>query len=1527
MIHKSLPLIIVFLVIKFVGFSQQFKEFTQEPEAFIDEMLNLFERDETNYKKGKDLLVLFEEPWLNGGFSIEKQNKIYEISNMLLKKRARNFPHFYDYLKTVLAFYNNPVDSLNYFEWEKGIQFLAQNNKMTLRDVSNFINKTYYLVIKKAVYYSNTIQWYSTTNNYNIKLDGDTLKFIFPNLDLIGKLRSDSILIHETSGVYYPLLNLWKGNSARIYWEKAGLDKNMVWAEIGNYSFLMNKAFYSIDNIKFYNKFYFDYPLLGTLTDKIVEVNSPETLSYPRFNSKKSNFIIDGIFQDINYQGGVSMQGSKLVGSGTQEHPATIMLYRDVELVEGEDTILEKQLFMKTSSLYYAFSQDEVVSRNCKISIIIDTDSIYHPGLQFRYFDINREINLIRDNDPENMSRSPYYNTYHKIEMDFELLKWAMSDEKVDFTMLRGSSINIANFESQDFFNAARFYEVQGLEQVHPYNSLRRYYRKYDTKVFHEEDLAKFMRYPIAPVRRMLIDFTYRGIVDYDTETGFCTIKPKLFKYLDAIAGRRDYDLIRFESRTSAPLNNAILNLRNMDLAIQGVPLVNVSDSQNVVFYPRNQEILLKKNRDFDFGGRVEAGYFNFYGDNFQFKYDSFKVALNEVDSLSIKVKTGVDNWGQRILTNVENVIEDVTGDVVIDDPLNKSGIKSYPRYPIFESKQDSYVYYDAKDIQRGKYVRDKFFFIIYPYEIDSLNNFSTKGMGYDGELHSADIFPVIKQPLVLQRDNSLGFHHKTPANGYNTYIDKGQYYSDISLSNRGLRGDGHLEYLTSKTYSKDFIFYPDSANSYTSSFNISKQISRVQYPEVIADSIYEHWMPYSDELFLKTVETSFTMYAEKAKHQGGLLYTPEDLTGYGTMAYNEGELSSKLIKYKADNFSADTADFLMNSVNPDMLAFTTENVNAKVDYISMKSSFKSNTGTSKVELPENLYHAYIEQFSWLMLQKTMKLSTPNKIQIYERGENRIVNADVEGNSPIGSLFVSIHKGQDSLNWVSAETDFDLKTNILSAHQVKYIDVADATVFPNEGEIVVEPKAYIRTLRNADLLANRESKYHRFHSATINILTRNKYHGSGSYNYEDEIGRSQAIQFDIIAVDSLTNTYARGTVKGLQDFSLSPAFGFRGKVSLKAENPLLYFDGHTKINHVCDAMQESWLKFETEIDPNNIYIPLDEQPKDINDNFLVSGAMLATDSIHVFPAFLSPRKRYSNMEVMTAKGYLTYRSKEKKYIIGEKYRINNNDTVGDILTLHKNYCQLYGEGNIDLTADLGQVKINSKGNGIYKIPEDQLRLDLLMTVDFFFPEKCMKFIADTLQTMTALWSVDLKSRTYTQGVRELLSYTEADQMFKEQNIFGTVKKLPEALNTSFVFANLNMLWDKKQTAWISKGDIGIANILGNQINRKIGGTIAITRKRSGNSLDLYIEISETHWYYFNYKRGLMQAYSSETAFNEMIAGVKGDDRKMKIQKGESSYVFFLSNKKKRDDFIKRIKGESVDEEEGEVDYEQYENFD
>lgn len=1514
---RKILLIIGFCMAAACSAFSQTKSFTPDPYKFIDELKVFFSKSEANYESGKLLLKEFEPYWHGGSFTEEQQQKIYELANQMVARRARNFPHIFNYINALLVFCQNDMTQQgNYKEWCDGLNTIVYDKSMKLSDIDKYVVSIIYMLRDKAIYVSGSMRWVSSNSRFEINKINDTVCYYFNSLDLKCIVRKDSIVIYNTKGIYNPISNRWKGGQATVYWDRNGIARDTSWAEIESYSILLNKSSYSIKNVIFYHLGYFGYPLEGTLTDKVMETNKSGKSSYPQFRSDEKTFDIEDIFTDINYYGGFTIMGDKVAGTGTSSDPAKVSIFRDVEYVnEQGDTLLKKQLFMKVESEYFGIKKDAITSANAKINIVIGTDSIYHPGLQFKYADTKREVSLIRDNSPENMSRSPYYDSYHNMEMNFGMLSWNMNEPNIYFTNILGSSISTATFESENYFSAERYYEDQGLEDIHPYLMLRNFARKNGGDEFWGEDFSRFIHMSMVVTKRLLIGLTYKGIVDYDTRTDLCRIKPKMYRYLDCIVEKIDYDLIRFESQTMSGATNAVLNLKNMDLAIQGVPKVNVSERQNVIFYPSNEEILVKKDMSFDFGGRIDAGLFTFHGSNFNFNYNDFMVELTKVDSLNIRVKTGLDEQGRQLMANVQSTIENITGKLRIDEPDNKSGRKNLQQYPIFASEKDSYVYYDDPDIQDGKYTRDTFYFQVYPYIIDSLNTFSTEGMGYEGELHSADIFPIIKQKLVLQEDFSLGFVEQTPNNGYPAYRGIGRFHNSIWLSNMGLRGNGELDYSDARMMSNDFVFFPDSTNGVTTALNIAEQ--KGVHTDVLGTRVYVHWEPYKDVLAMKDLGEPLRMYGGEMAFSGKLNYHSKSMDGSGFTDLYDARITSSWFDFKHTKYTSRNAKFELNSMLSDKLALATENVQVDVDMAAKLTTFKSNLGDGSIDFPENLYTAWVEQFSWKMLDKKLQFTSAGMTHAFANGKI-IKPSPVAKDVPKGSLFMSVHKGQDSLNWVSPVADFDLKTNVISAHRVNLVAVADAHIFPGDGEVTIQPAAKMKTLTGAKLIADTENQYHKFKDVAVDILSRKQYYGHGDYTYTESDGTVEYIKFDPIAVDSTGQSYGNGKIRFEEDFSLSPYFSYQGQVKMEARKPLLRYIGSTKMHHGC-AIGESWVKFDAEVDPKDVFIPLDDQPMSYGDEFLVSGGMMATDSVHIYPAFLTPRKLYSNVPVATATGFLHYNRKAQAYEISTKERMAQPDSLDNYLCIYKDGCTINSDGDINLVANLGRIKMVNKGTTVYKIDEDRYTLDMISTLDFFVPQAAMKRIADTIKAIQSLSPASIISDTYTRGVRSILGSAAAKKMFNEQRIFGTLNVIPPELNTTFMFSELRMVWNKKVNCWQSTGELGIANLCGVQLNKKVKGTLEVERKRSGDGLTLYLEITPDLWYFFTYKRGFMQILSSDKEFNDIVHSIKGGDRKAPAQRGEASYMFMMAENKKKNDFMKHLQGLEVEEDEQIVD--------
>ncbi len=153
------------------------------------------------------------------------------------------------------------------------------------------------------------------------------------------------------------------------------------------------------------------------------------------------------------------------------------------------------------------------------------------------------------------------------------------------------------------------------------------------------------------------------------------------------------------------------------------------------------------------------------------------RLALQNIDSLQLSIQTGeINQYGEPILTRIDNAIENMTGELLIDAPDNKSGLERYPQYPTFTSKENSFIYFDSPEIQNGVYDRNVFYFELEPFTIDSLDNFRPEAIAPNGTFTSAGILPPLEMQMTLREDNSLGFYMQTPEEGIDLYGNRASF-------------------------------------------------------------------------------------------------------------------------------------------------------------------------------------------------------------------------------------------------------------------------------------------------------------------------------------------------------------------------------------------------------------------------------------------------------------------------------------------------------------------------------------------------------------------------------------------------------------------------------------------------------------------------------------------------------------------------------------------------------------------------------
>lgn len=1472
-IGKTGILFFLFVFITGNGFAQNIKPLSADESKTVGEIKEIFKNvTKDNKDKAENVTKAFELYWISSSINASEKENFIGMANLMIGKKMKAFPALESYIYCYMAFTQTNPGEGDMKMWSKGLVYMMDKNSSKF---SNFLDDYADFFKTRMIYNANQVQWYVTSDTY--KIDFDTIpKIVFAKGDLIGKAHSDSVFLQNTEVTFYPSLAMAKTKGGRVTWERAGFDANKVYADIPKATVTLRKPNLEADSVLYTNTEFFKKPLKGHFVDKATLGATEDKATYPRFKSYDKRITLNNYFENIDFEGGVEMRGVKFLGSGDENLDAQLIFKRNGKkfLVIGtQEMVLKKGL---------------IASNMARATIFIDKDTISHPAINFRYDDSKKDVMLVRMN--EGLSQGPFYDTYHKMDMYFEALYWKTNESYFDFKMLPGPGVETsAVFESEDFFDQDRLKEIKGYNDVNPLYKVNKFFRERKENVAPLIDLVDYMKYAKEDVKSFVMQLAVLGFVEYNIDRELITAKPKMRNFIQAEGKKRDYDIIQLKSKVKNK-ENARLSLMNYDLQIHGVGVVQLSDSQIVNVFPYNGEITVKKNRDFEFTGKIEAGLFDFYAKKCEFNYDKFNLDMTVVDSVTFFVenKKGEQNReGEYPLVKVQSVIEDIKGVIEIDEPNNKSGTKSTPLYPIFTSTTPGYVYYNKPYIYDGVYKKNKFFFRVNPFKIEKLDDFATDSIEFNGYLVSAGIFEDITKPLKVRPDYSLGFVHQTPESGMIAYGGKGMFINKIDLSNKGLRGFGTINYLVSTGTTNDCLFFPDSSNAMLDTYTVREQEAGTQYPSVTGTNVYMHWEPYNDRMLVFSRETPLQILKE-TKLVGNVEITPKGALAAGQIDFDKAQLLSNRFELKHHEILSDTTAFRLKSYDFDDLALRTVNHRGHIDFAKRSGHFVSNGGSALVEFPINQYYTHSKEFEWMM----------DKDEISVVYEDPFKNTDIN-NTPAkalvdmvseGNYLVSTHPAQDSLTFSATKATYSLKEYVISAEGVRFIRVADAAVIPYDGKVKVYKKAEIETLHNSRILANVTTKYHEFYDATTNIGARNWYNAKGSYNYIDEDNKAQKLAFDTIFVDKKANTFAFGKVPKEAAFSLSPNFGFIGDVKLTAENEFLNFAGGVSLVQGCDTVQRTPLRFQADINPKEILIPANETSKDIA-NKKIANAIVAPPDGRIYCAFATSKEQINDPEVVSAYGFLTFNKELDSYVITSAEKIADTTLPGNIIMLNKKSCVASGTGQINMGTKLGAIDMFTYGKIQSYMTVDSTTIDLAASINFFFSEELLKMISDYIEGSSNLEGIDVvDNERYHEAINHILGNKEGEKAIAELKKELRFKKIPSKLINTFLISDVKFKWNAEQKSFVSYGDIGIALLGKNQVNRYVPGVVQIKKKRSSDELYMYFKVDETE-FFFQFKSNTMSIYCTDKAYMNKLTTMKGEDRRQKGEKGKPSFEY------------------------------------
>lgn len=1409
----------------------------------------------------KEQRTLFQDSLLPGmSYVLDESNGEgwEKLTNQLLRKRLVDPGEWEELLRLIIYVSENEeagsvASMVNHLE-----DFIRKNPSSRIRDYLHqlYLNERQHIFSDR-----NGFVWKAPYSYWRLTFEDGAPVYEVTEGDLIGLYKSDSTIVMGTELKYFPAEDRIAASGGTVFWTRVGLWEEEAYAELSRWNLDVSLGTFKADSAILHSVRYVTEPIPGVFEERLSS-RSGEGSIFPQFTSYRNDYVLENIFPEVHFKGGIGLRGNQYYGLAPGEESARL------KFTYNQDTILS------LSASRFALNDSLIASGRVEVVAYLGSDSIFHPYCELRFDPRIRQVRLNRYKT--GLGLAPFTDTYHNMTMNVDQLVWNQGTPTVSLRNLNLGSEQSAVFESGQYFRVRRMEQIAGLQQRHPLMELRDASYSFGYEDMPVDELIRALRMPREQGEAFLFQMAILGFAEFDVEDQRYSLNDKLFEYLQNWEGKRDYDVIQFVSRVPDG-DNAQISLLNYEMDIAGIGRIAVSDSQQVDLYPRGGRITVQEDMDFLFDGRINAGLFSYWGQSYAFSYDAFKINMPDIDSMRFKVREFNPPPGeQAALVNVQTVLQDLQGELLIDRADNKSSREYYPEYPIFRALNNSYVYYDDPSIHNGVYTRSNFYMALEPFTIDSLDNTTTDGIVFDATFHSADIFPVFAQPLVVMPDYSLGFNTDMPPTP--AYRGTGTYTGTLALSNQGLHATGSIDYLQSHTECPDILFFPQQAQGRASTFAVEESQSGKGYPNARGVDNPFDWHPYENYLTARTRNNPFDLYGEPpVVAVGSLTYGPQGLTGKGELRYYTAKHNSDEAGYTFYNrsFVSDLQDFRVKTrASDEQWAFQMLNATANVDFDDQQGLFDKIDPYSTIEFPSNQYAAFMDHADWDMQKATV---------------------DVKHNQEGQAYMVSTHPFQDSLDFTAAYARFRLEPSILEAFEVPEIDVADSRVLPDSGYVVIRRDAEMDPLDSAVIIANRFSQLHKFYDSKVRIRGKYRYTATGMYDYTDEEGTQWPLYFESIRPDTAGVTVGDASVREEDNFYLSAFFGYKGNVHLIADMEMMFYKGSILIQHDCKNLQTTWFDIATYIDPGDIVIELPENdPNQLRDNTF-NGIYISQDSLGGHSNFLSKYADRADIEVLSANGVLFYDREEQGYVITTIDKLTDYTVPDPYLVFHNLDCDLFGTGKLNLLKQTGAVTNVVAGAVTHDLNTDGVSIDGVWSMDAPLDKDMWEAVAALFADGSA--SSRSYDEAYTQGIYALLGSKDGTRFLEELATHEAEGKFPRELRNALVLSEVNLEYNTIYKTFMGNAEAAIQNIYNVPVFGKVDALIEIKERRRGGEFTIYLD-NGTDYLYINFKGIVMSIRSSDQIFNEAILAKDPNDRSVKAKGDEPGFTYNLAGKGK-----------------------------
>jgi hypothetical protein len=1271
----------------------------------------------------------------------------------------------------------------------------------------------------------------------------------------------DSVVFGPANGSVSLKDGIFVGKNGKFNWQAAG--DSTIYADLDSYSFNISQPKLVAENVTLHDERQLAAPIKGTLEYRGVKKIKGQPVPYPRFVSNTIDARLKENRKNIDYKGGFALIGTKMYSSSLSDELSTIKVkYKD-------------QLAFKALSKKFVLEDSVISSSFTTFSMPLGADSVYHPGVTLKYNDDEGLVKLGRV-DKTDYAPLPYKDSYHKMNIWSQAMRWRFPTLKVEFLRIDGKQVVPVSLESYDYFKKERFKDISKEYGFQPLIMAANYTQTQKKSAFLPDELAKQFKQNPVIIRNALQRLTLAEYFIYNKQTDEYALSKKGVLYVLANLDKADYDNFQVASQYTAneEVANATIYLPDTLLTVLGVGRFVVSDSLKIFAVPSDKKLVIGKNRNFTLNGQMVASNYQFRGQNIKFDYNQFFVNVAPSDSITF---TPREKFAKGQKGEVGGHVKyDKGGTFYLSDPKNKSGIqKGVKKSPRLVVEDGMTVFFDQPERGTVLYPREVFFKIP---KID-MGGLDERDVIFEGNFNSNGILPPINTILKSMPDNSLGFEYKPPVTDMKLYGGKAlaKFTDTLTMDNSGLHSKAILKYMSASMTAKNVLLTSDSLMASGDVASIKEAtIGKGYFPGVELKDYALKWYPNADSMFINTQGKSFSFYKGTTSLEGSLLLRSTGLYGNGKLKRPDSELSSPDIKFNKDGFLANRSSFAINSgdLKAAKKLLTGNNVNIDFNFKTGIANFLTDeTGfgsdSSGMQIPTASYQTLIGSAKWDMIKKTILMKG--------FGET--------------SSYTSMDPDQEGLTFNGSEAIYDIDKVTLNIKGVPFIQTADVKIIPDGGMVSVDSKGKISPLKKARIEIDTLKTSHRMRDADIRITSRNQFEGSATYQYitaRKDTFNIKMQNFELVEMGAAGEgkrtkndnkapatakyyTTARADIKETENLILSPRIQYKGGINLIAYEPSLQLDGFVKpIIKFRKDFQSSWIVYK-ESPGETIAIKINKDLKNEHEIPLSVG-LHYNETRGMYMSFLSPKESDGDEDIYQAQGALNYDEDAKAFkvtpppgadgLIDEANALRFDDKTG--LATFSGPFKLTAADWLQ-TVGTAEVQVDSAKFGFNTM--------LLMKMPALEPiaqPMVAKIVETNLEEQNST-AADDDADQLNQKLSALIGSKATDAYIKLTA--GGYKPLFDAspaLDVPMVLSNVNLRWSAPHNAYYSQGPIGVAHFGRNNVNAQMDGVLEIRRGVEGDEFSLYLQASPDIWYYIDYKAGELGVVSSQVDFNDQI---------------------------------------------------------